>query len=345
MKVFKLSLKPEQIAKEAKAELVVRNKLKLNNVAELEEANEQSVCFFENPKYLDKLKGSTAGLYFVPKDFDQALLPEANLLLVEHPFMYFMMLVQKWLQLDAGKLKAGIAKSAVIHKSAKVAKSARIDDNVVIGANAVVGKNTHIEANCVVNHDSVIGDYCHLYPNVTIYHETKIGSNVILHSGVVLGADGFGFIYHDGIQNKVPQVGNVVVEDYVEIGANSCVDRGALGSTVIGKGTKLDNMVQVGHNCKLGEHTILCAQVGLAGSTKVGNVVYLGGQVGAAGHINIDDFAMVAAQSGVSGSVEKGAKVFGTPAIEAGMRKRIMASEKYIPAMVKDYKKRMKNKG
>jgi len=345
MKIFKLNLKPEQIAKEAKAELVLRNKIKLNNVAQLDEANAQSVCFFENPKYLEKLKSSSAGLYFVPRDFDQTLLPEANLLLVEHPYMYFMMLVQKWLQLDAGKLKSGIAKSAVIHKSAKVSKSARIDENVVIGANVVVGKNTHIEANCVILEDSLIGDYCHFYPNVTIHHETKIGSNVILHSGVVLGADGFGFIYHEGIQNKVPQVGNVVIEDQVEIGANSCVDRGALGSTVVGKGTKIDNLVQVGHNCKLGEHTILCAQVGLAGSTEVGNVVYLAGQVGAAGHIKIDDYAMVGAQSGVSGSVEKGAKVFGTPAIDAGLRKRIMASERLIPNVVKDYKKRMKNKG
>ncbi len=345
MKVFKLNLKPEQIAKEAKAELVLRNKVKLNNVAELDEANAQSVCFFENQKYLEKLKDSQAGLYFVPKDFDQTLLPEANLLLVEQPYMYFMMLVQKWLKLDAGKLKAGIAKSAVIHKSAKVSKSARIDDNVVIGANVVVGKNTHIEANCVVREESVIGDYCHLYPNVTIYHETRIGNNVILHSGVVLGADGFGFIYHEGIQNKVPQVGNVVIKDDVEIGANSCIDRGALGSTVIGKGTKVDNLVQVGHNCKLGEHTILCAQVGLAGSTEVGNVVYLAGQVGAAGHIKIDDFAMVGAQSGVSRSIEKGAKVLGTPAMDAGLRKRIMASERMIPNVVKDYKKRMKNKG
>jgi UDP-3-O-[3-hydroxymyristoyl] glucosamine N-acyltransferase len=169
-----------------------------------------------------------------------------------------------------------------------------------------------------------------------------IGRKCIIHSGVVIGADGFGFLLMDGIQVKIPQVGNVVIHDDVEIGANSCIDRATLGSTVIGKGTKIDNLVQIGHNCVVGEHSILCAQVGLAGSTIVGDYVYLAGQVGAAGHITIGSRAMVGAQSGIAASIPAGAKYFGTPAIDANTMKRSIVAQKHLPEMYRSWQKQCK---
>ncbi|MDZ4122092.1 MAG: UDP-3-O-(3-hydroxymyristoyl)glucosamine N-acyltransferase [Candidatus Cloacimonadaceae bacterium] len=159
-----------------------------------------------------------------------------------------------------------------------------------------------------------------------------------MHSGVVIGSDGFGYILMQGRQQKIPQIGNVVIHNDVEIGAGTTIDRATFGSTVIGEGTKIDNMVQIGHNCTIGKHSIICAQVGLAGSTNVGDYVYLAGQVGVAGHLTIHDRAMVGAQSGVANDIEAGAKYFGYPARNADLTKRIMAVERYLPDMYRAYK-------
>jgi len=214
----------------------------------------------------------------------------------------------------------------------------------VIGENTIIGDGTKIDSNTVLAVNVQVGKNCHFFPNITIYEDCIIRNNVIIHSGCVIGADGFGYLLHEGIQNKIPQVGNVIIEDDVEIGANSSVDRATISSTIIGKGTKIDNLVQVGHNCIIGENSILCAQVGLAGSTVIGDVVFLAGQVGVAGHLKIEDGVMVGAQSGVSHTIPAGTKVFGTPAIDAGLKKRILASEKKLPEVVRHYKKLVKKK-
>jgi len=180
---------------------------------------------------------------------------------------------------------------------------------------------------------------------VTIYEDCKIGNNVIIHAGAVIGSDGFGYLLHEGKQEKIPQVGNVVLEDEVEIGANTTIDRATLGSTIIGKGTKIDNLVQIGHNCTIGKHNILCAQVGLAGSTEIGNYVYLAGQVGVAGHLIINDKAMIGAQSGVASDIPESAKYFGSPAVDAGLKKRMLASEKRLPELVRFMNEVKKSKG
>ncbi len=339
MKKFILALTPQKISSQLSGELVLRNKVELTNVAELPEADRRSVCFFENHKYLQDLKNSKSGLIFVPKDFDIDLKPDTNLLLIDKPYIHFIMLVKTWLELCSSKSQGSISETAIISGSAKLGRNITIGNNVSISDNVVICDNTKIDTNCVINENVKIGNNCHIHPNTTIYEDTVIKNNVVIFAGCVIGSDGFGYLFYDGIQNKIPQVGNVIIEDNVEIGANTAIDRAAIGSTIIKKGTKIDNLVQVGHNCKIGRNSILCSQVGLAGSTEIGDVVYLAGQVGVAGHLKIDDEAMVGAQSGVSSSIPKKAKYFGTPAIDAGLKKRIIASEKKIPEIVKYYNK------
>ncbi len=342
MKKFKIPLTSEQIASKLNGKLIEQHRNSLSNVAELNESDEYSVCFYENPKYIDDLKSSKAGLIFVPADFDTTLKPKTNLLLIEKPYIHFMMLVQKWLEMSTTEIVEKVSNSATIDKSAKIGKNVILRANVVIGENVIIDENSIIESNCVIQENVLIGSNCHIFPNTTIYEDCIIKNNVIIHSGCVIGADGFGYIFDQGVHHKVPQVGNVIIEDNVEIGANSTIDRATIGSTVIGKGTKIDNLVQVGHNCKIGENSILCAQVGLAGSTEIGNIVYLAGQVGVAGHLKIDDGAMIGAQSGVSGYVPKKAKYLGYPAIDAGLQKRIFAVKRKLPEIVKFYNKEMK---
>ena len=344
MKSFRISLSAAEIASRLPGRLLLRKEQKLTNVAELEEAENSSVCFFENPKYLPALQATKAGLILVPSDFDETEKPEANLLLVEKPYIMFMLLVKNWLEIDQPETKGRIAVSTVIADTALPGKNVRIGENCVIGENVIIGDGTQIHSNVVIADNVKIGSNCRLYPNLTVYEDCVIGNNVIIHAGCVIGADGFGFLLHEGRQNKIPQVGNVIIQDDVEIGANSTIDRATLGSTIIGRGTKIDNLVQIGHNCIIGENCILCAQVGLAGSTVLGNLVYLAGQVGVAGHLKIEDGALVGAQSGVSHTIPAGARVFGTPAIDAGLQKRIMAAQKKLPEMLRHYNTNLKKK-
>ncbi|MCK4696635.1 MAG: UDP-3-O-(3-hydroxymyristoyl)glucosamine N-acyltransferase, partial [Candidatus Cloacimonetes bacterium] len=295
-------------------------------------------------KFQEELKATEAGLIFVPKDFDITLKPDTNLILIDKPSISFMMMVKTSLKIEAPVQKSKIAKTAIISDSAKIGEKVVIGHNCIIQDKAEIGNNTIIESNSVIMENVKIGSNCHIYPNITIYEDCILKNNIILHAGCVIGAEGFGYLLFNGIQNKIPQVGNVVIEDNVEIGANSTIDRATIGSTIIGKGTKIDNLVQVGHNCKIGKNSILCAQVGVAGSTEIGDVVYLAGQVGIADHLKIGDGAMVGAQSGVSNSIPDNAKYFGTPAIDAGLKKRILASEKQLPEIVKHYRKTLKEK-
>ena len=342
MKVFKSEFTPVIISQWIPGELVERKTIELNNVSELEEANENSVCFYQNKSFYDKLLQTKAGLIFVPADFDVKLITGSNLFKTENPYIFYMMLVQKWLELDEPLLKKERHPSLAIHETAEIAKDVELGENTVIAEGVKIGSGTRIGANCYIGMNVEIGENCHFYANVNIYEDCRIGNKVILHSGVVVGADGFGFLLHQGKQFKLPQVGNVIIHDDVEIGANSCIDRATLGSTVIGANTKIDNLVQIGHNCVIGKSTIICAQVGLAGNTTIGDRVYLAGQVGAAGHIYIGDEVMVGAQSGVTGNVPAGKKIFGYPARDAGLTKRIMASEKHLPEIVKYFRKKLK---
>jgi len=339
MKKFSVPLKLEQISAHIPGKIITRKKVILNNVSELKEANQNSICFFENSKYSEDFKSTSAGLVFVLPDLDQSLNTHSNLILVDKPYIYFMLLVKKWQELTWEKPDKMIADSARFAKSTVLGKGVIIGENVVIGEKTKIGKNTIINANVNIGNDVVIGDNCFIYPNATIYNDTIIRNRVILHSGCVIGSDGFGYLLHEGKQNKIPQVGNVIIHDDVEIGANTTIDRATIGSTVIGEDTKIDNLVQIGHNCIIGKHSIICAQVGLAGSTEIGDYVYLAGQVGVAGHLKIEDEVMVGAQSGVSKSIPAKSKYFGSPAIDARTRKRIIAVEKKLPDLLKTVNK------
>ena len=248
----------------------------IDNVATLDQANENSLCFFQQEKYREDLLRTKAGLVLVPEDF--SLDVPLNIIKVENPYFTFLQIVKS---VFCSEQERTISSKASIHPTAKIADGAQIGDFVSIGANVSIGKNALI------------------YPNVTIYEDTEIGDDVIVHSGAVLGSDGFGFLYQNGEQHKIPQLGKVVIGSGVEIGAGSTIDRGTLGATTIGDGTKLDNLVQIGHNCTIGKNCCICAQVGLAGNTKVGDLVYIAGQVGAAGHLSIGSYSRIGAKSGV----------------------------------------------
>jgi UDP-3-O-[3-hydroxymyristoyl] glucosamine N-acyltransferase len=225
--------------------------------------------------------------------------------------------------------------SAVVDPNAQVHPAAHIGPNCVVGARAKIGARTALLAGVCVASDCNIGEDCVLFPNVTVYARTEIGNRVRVHAGTVLGSDGFGYVQDKGVHRKVPQIGNVIIGDDVEIGANVTIDRGALDATVIGKGTKIDNLVQIAHNVRVGENCLLVAQVGIAGSTKLGNYVVLAGQVGVAGHLDIGDQVTVAAQSGVMNDIPTGEKWFGYPAQPNQEAKRQMVALRQLSAILK----------
>ena len=339
MRNFTIELKIENIVEQAKGTYVPRFATLLTNVAELEDANETSVCFYENEAYVKKLKACKAGLIIVHTNFDDTLNTHSNLLKVDKPYFTFMVLVKLWLEMDKQTKANLISAKASIANSATIGMNVAIGDFVVIGDNVKIGNDTVIEANCVIRQNSVIGDNCHFFPNCTIYDNMEIGNGVILHAGVVVGADGFGYILYNNNQEKVPQIGNVIIKDNVEIGANTCIDRGTIGPTIIGENTKVDNLVQIGHNVRIGKNTIVCAHVGIAGSTEIGDLVYLAGQVGVADHSKIGNRVLVGAQSGIHGIIQDDSKMLGYPACDISIRKRIMAAEIRLPEMYKYYLK------
>jgi UDP-3-O-[3-hydroxymyristoyl] glucosamine N-acyltransferase len=304
----------------------------------------QSVIFVEQEKYLDASLASSAGLVICSEAY-AGKLGNHNLLLVDKPYFALMKLVSIWLHLESHTRVAKIHPTAVISPEAVLAEGVSVGAYSVIEAGARIDKGTVIASGCQIGKNVNIGTNCHLYPAVTIYEDCILMDRVVLHSGVVIGADGFGFLLDGGKQIMIPQIGNVIINNDVEIGANSAVDRGTIGSTIIGEGTKIDNLVQIGHNCIIGKHSILCAQVGLAGSTIVGDYVYLAGQVGAAGHIKIGDRAMIGAQSGISNDIPEDARCRGYPARDAGLMKRIMAAEMSLPDMYKAYRRSLKKEG
>ncbi|MCK4304761.1 MAG: UDP-3-O-(3-hydroxymyristoyl)glucosamine N-acyltransferase, partial [Candidatus Eisenbacteria sp.] len=229
-----------------------------------------------------------------------------------------------------------IHSSALVGRNVCCGQHAAIGPHVIIGDRCRIGENTTILPGVVIAADVSIGSDCLIYPNVVLREGTELGNRVLVHSGAVIGADGFGFVNRGGEHQKIPQLGRVVIEDDVEIGANTCIDRATTGATIVRRGTRIDNLVQVAHNVTIGRHSILCAQVGIAGSTAVGDGVTLAGQVGIVGHIEIGDHAMVGAQGGVTKSVPPGAKVSGYPATQHSLAKRMYAGMRHLPDLLKD---------
>ncbi len=295
--------------------------LEIHGFAAVGEAEKGEITFLGNPKYLCALRSSRASAALVPLDFSESV--PAVLLRVQNPTASFGKIIDLFAVPDR-PYSPGVHPLASVAPNAQIGEGVSIQPFAVIESGAVVGANTVIGAHCYVGPDAVIGEKSLLYPHVSIMARCKVGNRVILHSGVVLGSDGFGFEFIDGKHIKLPQRGIVQVDDDVEIGANSTVDRARFGRTWIQKGAKIDNLVQIAHNVTIGEHSIVCAQVGIAGSTKLGRFVTLAGQVGVNGHIEIGDEVIVTAKAGVVKSVEPKEVLVGLPARPIKVYKRTL---------------------
>ena len=285
--------------------------LKITGAASLGEATAGEISFFSNRKYVGLLRKTRASAVFVPPDFAESI--SAAQIRVSNPTRAFEQVVLK-LAPKPITFAPGIHPSAIVDPSAQIGERVSIQPYAVIEAGARIGDDTAIGAGTYIGHEVGIGAACLIYPRVTIRERTRIGSRVIIHSGAVIGADGFGFEVIDGRQEKIRQLGIVQIDDDVEIGANTTVDRARFGRTWIQQGVKIDNLVQIAHNVVIGKNSIIVAQTGISGSTRVGERVMMGGQVGIVGHIEIADGSMIAAQSGVSKSIQGGVW-FGYPAV------------------------------
>ena len=284
----------QQIASYLGGEVVGNPEAAVQTFAKIEEGVEGAISFLANPKYEHYLYETKSTIVLVNRDFTPSQAVTATLVKVDNAYEAVARLLTLYEQ-NTAKRK-GIHPLACVAETAQVGEDSYVGPFAYIGENVVVGKGCQIYAHVVVEERAKVGDNCLFYPNVSIYHDCVIGNNVILHSGCVIGADGFGFAPSAEGYEKIPQIGIVTIEDNVEIGANTCVDRSTMGSTYVRKGVKLDNLVQIAHNTDIGENTVMSSQVGIAGSTKVGQWCMFGGQVGIAGHINIGNKVFLGAQ-------------------------------------------------
>ncbi|HEY3155017.1 MAG TPA: UDP-3-O-(3-hydroxymyristoyl)glucosamine N-acyltransferase [Candidatus Eisenbacteria bacterium] len=320
----------EAVAKAIDGTVVGDGSVEITGVAGIREAREGDLTFLANPRYESYLDVTQASAIIVSENHRNIRKP-----LIQNPNPYLAFL--KAIRLFAGEAErpcTGVHPTAVVSEEAYVAQDASIGPYVVIERGASIGARAIVHAGCYVGARTRLGDEVLLYPNVTVREECVLGDRVIVHSGTVVGSDGFGFVRDGDVYRKLPQVGNVVVEDDVEIGANVTIDRATTGTTRIGAGSKIDNLVQIAHNVQIGENCIIVAQVGISGSTVLGDHVVLAGQVGIVGHIEIGDGASVGAQSGVSKSVKAGERMFGYPAMPLRQAKRIEASIRNLPELI-----------
>ncbi|HTI69549.1 MAG TPA: UDP-3-O-(3-hydroxymyristoyl)glucosamine N-acyltransferase [Candidatus Limnocylindria bacterium] len=319
-----------QLAQKLGGHVIGDASLTLHGFAPADSAKPSDLTFAENETYYQRALNSSASAILVSGDYPAGA---KTLIRVDDARVAFATVLP--LFFPEPQLVAGIHPSAVVAASAQIDPTASIGPCCVVGERVRIGAGTCLMANDYVGDDSVIGENTRLFPNVTLYSRTTLGSRVRIHAGAVIGADGFGYVFDGSQHRKVPQVGQVVIHDDVEIGANTSIDRAALGATIIGKGTKIDNLVQIAHNVVLGEHCIIVAQVGIAGSTKVGNGVTIAGQVGVAGHLRIGDKVVIAAQSGVMNHVPEGQKWLGTPAQPDRVAKRQYLMVERLPELLR----------
>ena len=300
--------------------------------AKIEEGVEGAISFLSNPKYTHYIYDTKSSVVLINEDVELEKPVSCTLIRVKNAYECVAKLLQIY---DSMKpAKTGIDPLASISPKAKVGENVYVGPFAVIGDGAVVGNGTQIYAHTVIGDGVQVGEKCLLYPHVTIYQGCKLGNNVTIHAGSVIGADGFGFAPNTEGYDKIPQIGIVVIEDNVEIGANTCVDRSTMGQTIIHKGVKLDNLIQVAHNCEIGENTVMSAQVGLAGSTKIGAWCMVGGQAGFAGHIQVADKTFVGAQCGViSNTKGNGEQLIGSPAVNPKMYFKARAIDAKLPDM------------
>ncbi|HEY9250460.1 MAG TPA: UDP-3-O-(3-hydroxymyristoyl)glucosamine N-acyltransferase, partial [Rariglobus sp.] len=307
----------------------------VQGIAALAVARPGDLSFLGNPKYKSEVVSTAASVVLLPPDYAGEPAPGQQFLFVEKPSVALARVCARIEQLLWPRPVPGIHPTAVIAADARIAASATIGPFCVIEAGAVVGERTYLQAQAFIGRNVSIGDDCWLMPRVTIATECVVGNRVRLHAGVVIGSDGFGYEFVQGRHEKVPQVGNVVIENDVEIGANSTFDRARFSRTVVGEGTKIDNLVQVGHNVVIGRHCLICSQVGISGSTTLEDYVVLGGQAGIAGHLTIGKGSKTDGQTGVNSDLPPGSFVKGSPCMPYNLEQRFNVLKKKLPDLFK----------
>ena len=326
----------KQIASFVGGEVVGNENAEVFTFAKIEEGVPGALSFLANPKYTEYIYTTLSSVILVNRDFVPQKEIDVTLIKVDNAYESLAKLMMMY---EAGKpRKEGISSLASISENAKIGKNCYIAPFAVIGDNCEIGDNCIIHDGVSIGDGAKIGDNCLLYPHATVYHECRVGNNCILHSGCVIGADGFGFAPTADGYNKIPQTGIVVIEDDVEVGANTCIDRATMGSTIIKSGVKLDNLIQIAHNCNIGSHTAMAAQVAVAGTTKVGEWCIFGGQAGVSGHSTIGDRTTIGPQCGTIGNTKGGERLLGSPAIDAREYIRLTAYMRKLPAMEKKIK-------
>lgn len=332
---MKLSFTAEQIAGLVGGEIRGNKNASVSDVAGIEEAREGTLCFLNEEKYVHYLPETKASIVLMSKSIVFDGTTNATLILVDNARSAVATLLQMVSEVMNPR-KRGIEQPCFIAEGVDIPEDTYIGAYAYIAKGAKLGKGVQIYPHTYIGENVLIGDNCILYAGVKVYYNCQVGQDCILHAGAVIGADGFGFEPDaNGVNQKVPQIGNVIIEDDVEIGANTTIDRAMMGTTRIGKNTKIDNLVQIGHNCEVGESSFLCAQVGLAGCTKVGKRCILAGQVGVAGHLSIPDGTILGAQSGVAGTIRKPGMYMGSPAIDASIWRRAQVVYKNLPEIQK----------
>lgn len=334
----------QQIAEVLNGKVEGNIEAEVNTLSKIEEGKPGSLSFLANPKYTPYIYETQASIVIVNADFIASKALKCTIIRVKDAYTAFSQLLEMYNQVKLNK--AGISAQAAISESAQIGKNVYIGEFAVIGDNVIIGDNAKIYPHTYLGDNCKIGENTTLFTGVKIYSDCIVGSNCTFHAGVVIGADGFGFAPQaDNKYKKVAQIGNVIVEDYVEIGANSTVDRATLGSTIIRKGVKLDNLVQIAHNVEIGENTVMAALSGVSGSTKIGKNCMIGGQVGMAGHLTIGDNVKIGAQAGIMSNVKDNQTIIGSPAMDVGGFMKSTVYFKKLPELAKkifDIEKKLK---
>lgn len=324
----------KQIAELIQGRVEGNEDAKVSDFAKIEEGKPGAISFLANPKYQHYIYETKSSVVLVNDDavFESPVAP--TLIRVPNAYEAVARLLQIYQAMQ--QKKTGIDSLAYIDAEAEVGEDCYVGAFAYIGKGAKIGKGSQIYPHAYIGDGVVLGEGCQIYPKVTVYHGCRLGNNVTIHAGSVIGADGFGFAPNTSGYEKIPQIGIVVIEDNVEIGANTCIDRSTMGQTLIHKGVKLDNLIQVAHNVEIGENTVMSAQVGVAGSQKIGSWCMVGGQVGFAGHHKVGDKVMIGAQSGILGDLKDGEVVMGYPAMDSKTFMKSSAILRRLPEMYKD---------
>ncbi len=325
----------EQIAGILEGEVVGNPNAEVYKLAKIEEGVQGSLTFLSNPKYLNYIYSTQATITIVNSTFEPEQPIITTLIKVEDAYKAFSKLLEYYNQVKL--MKSGIEQPSVISENVSYGDNLYLGSFCYVGKNVKIGNNVKIYPNTFIGDNVTIGDNCILFAGVRIYSETEIGNNCTIHSGTIIGSDGFGFApSEDGTYTKIPQIGNVILEDNVEVGSCTTIDRATLGSTIIRKGVKLDNQIQIAHNVEIGENTVIAAQTGIAGSTKIGKNCMIGGQVGIVGHITIGDNVRIQAQSGIGKSIKDGEIVQGSPAFNYSDFSKSFVHFRNLPKIVSD---------